>query len=267
MDAPRFIWDFYQLGGRVVTGVGGQGAPEHVNRTVGLKNQVNSSRRSRRGAGFTLLELVVVLGIVGVLSGLALAAYDAVGRRGALQSAAFDFQGMLTSARSRAISRGYPVWVVFYPQSSRNATTGGQGAYLLVDDVISRFSGSPAIIFNLALRVQPSASVQEQGGVTTVAFLEDYSKKVRFSALTPGQTNRYGQPFTQLTVQTCGFCTGSPSRGAIVFRPDGSARFVDGQGTYLRTPNQGMALSSLDLNHQYLFAISGPSGYVASFSP
>ena len=65
--------------------------------------------------------MVVVLGIVSVLAGLAMAAYDAVGRRGALQSAAFDLQGVLSSARAKAVSRGYPVWVVFHPTAGRGS--------------------------------------------------------------------------------------------------------------------------------------------------
>ncbi|WP_157774747.1 pilus assembly FimT family protein [Melittangium boletus] len=224
-----------------------------------MKSQANPARRAGRGAGFSLLEMVVVLGIVSVLAGLAMAAYDAVGRRGALQSAAFDLQGVLSSARAKAVSRGHPVWIVFHPTAGRASMTTGQGAFLMVEDTTSRFVPSPQLLFDLPLQVRNT--------VTAVYFLEDYSKKVRFSALTPGVVGPYKAPFLNLRVETCGFCSGAPPRGAIVFRPDGSARFVDGAGQYESVPNQALALSSLDLQHQYLFAISGPSGYVASFSP
>jgi|GEM_PF-2414662 len=268
MDDVGFFWDFYRVSGAVL-GTERQDALRRVvdpgvlldflNRTVGLKSQANPARRAGRGAGFSLLEMVVVLGIVSVLAGLAMAAYDAVGRRGALQSAAFDLQGVLSSARAKAVSRGYPVWVVFHPTAGRGSMTTGQGAFLMVDDTTSRFVPSPALLFGLALQVQNS--------VSAVYFLEDYSKKVRFSALTPGVVGPYKEPFSRLRVETCGFCSGATPRGAIVFRADGSARFVDGEGHYESLPNQALAFSSLDLQHQYLFAISGPTGYVASFSP
>jgi hypothetical protein len=77
----------------------------------------------------------------------------------------------------------------------------------------------------------------------------------------------FGAPFSGMAVQTCSFCSGtSVPRGAIVFYPDGGARFVDGQGTFLTSANQSVAFSSLEGRKQHLFAISGPAGYMASFA-
>ncbi|PTL77654.1 GspH/FimT family pseudopilin [Vitiosangium sp. GDMCC 1.1324] len=226
-----------------------------------MSNHANPAKRERRDGGFTLIEVMVVVAIIGVLTALSMVAYDSVGKRGALQNAAFDLQGTLTLARSEAVSRGYPIWIVLYTTASRKAPTGttGQGAFLMVEDTKNDFVRAPAGLFALPLK--------SAVGVPSVYFLEDYSKQVRFEAATPGVAGRYSQPFSTLNVQTCGFCSGTPLRGAIVFNPDGSARFVDGQGQYIAVANQALAFSSLDRKNQYLFAISGPSGYVAAFSP
>nr|QKW93592.1 prepilin-type N-terminal cleavage/methylation domain-containing protein [Archangium sp.] len=218
----------------------------------------NPAKHERRIRGVTLVEVMIVVAIIGVLAAMSMVAFDALGRRGALQNAAFDMQGVLTTARAQAVSRGYPMWIVLRPAASRKALEGGQGVFFLVEDAGSDYVRAPAGLFTL----EPKASAL----VSAAYFLEDYSKGVRFEALTPGETAQYAQPFSGLTVRTCGFCSETPLRGAIGFFPDGSARFVNGQGAYVFTKNQGLALSSLDRKTQYLFAIAGPTGYVTAFS-
>lgn len=229
-----------------------------------MMNHVNPARRECRARGFTLLEVLVVLAIVGVLTGMAVVAFDAVGRRGALQNAAFDFQGAMSLARTRAVSRGYPVWVVVYPTANREGLTGGMGAFSVVEDRNSTYVRNPAKLFALKLEVNV---VGDMGTVSAVYFLEDYNKKVRFESLTPGKVGVLGAPFKALAVQTCSFCSVSAHQsGAIGFFPDGSVRFIDGEGVYAFATNHTLALRSVEERTQQVFAISGPSGYMAVFS-
>ncbi|MFL5355160.1 Tfp pilus assembly protein FimT/FimU [Archangium sp.] len=240
-----------------------------------MNNHVNPAKHARRARGFTLLEVMIVVAILGVLTALSVVTYDAVGNRGALQNAAFDLQSTMSVARTRAMSRGYPVWVVFFSSANRKGQTGGDGAFMVVEDRSSRFVRNPVTLYSLELKPTATSSrdeltgqVVESGEVSSVYFLDDYNKKVRFGALKPGRVGLFGAPFTALAVQTCSFCSAAGSlQGAIAFSPDGGARFYDGGGNPVSGTNHSLALSSVDGLKQQIFAISGPSGYIAAFSP
>ena len=65
-----------------------------------------------RRAGFTLLELMVVLAIAGVLIGLASPEMSSMIRRQRLETAAADLYGAIDLTRSQAIARGARVQLV-----------------------------------------------------------------------------------------------------------------------------------------------------------
>jgi general secretion pathway protein H len=86
---------------------------------VTTRNNPNS-----KTAGFTLLELLVVLAIAGMLVALVPAAVSAVVPGTKARTAAFDMASTLRDARNLAISQSTPVDVVFDPESASYAIAG-----------------------------------------------------------------------------------------------------------------------------------------------
>jgi prepilin-type N-terminal cleavage/methylation domain-containing protein len=65
--------------------------------------------------GFTLAELLVVMGVIGVLSTLTLVSIRAIARDARLSSATNAVMAALDNARALAMKRNQPVLVAFYP--------------------------------------------------------------------------------------------------------------------------------------------------------
>lgn len=84
----------------------------------------NSFRRSR---GFTIIELMIVMVLMGVLASLAVPSYRSFMINQQLASASSDFLASLLQARSEAMRRGLPVSI--FPN---NGTSWDSGWYLSV---------------------------------------------------------------------------------------------------------------------------------------
>ncbi len=141
------------------------------------------TRRPRRGGGFSLLELVAVMVIVGILAGAAVVTLSTTtGNR--TKMAATQLLRDLTFARQRAVATGTPSWV--------RLETGPKTWSILTEDPVSGGTGwSDAAIIDDPATGQPfvqTLGVTPFFGVDLLTADFDGNDKVKFDWL--------GQPRT-----------------------------------------------------------------------
>ena len=126
-----------------------------------------SSSTRRPLGGFTLTELLIVMGVIGVLSTLTLVAVRVIARDARLSSATNTVMAALDNARALAMKRNKPVLVAFYPEvegrRSRveiiTAAWAGDGAVADIDnmpdgaayrpgDIVTCYNGKTVEILN-----------------------------------------------------------------------------------------------------------------------
>jgi prepilin-type N-terminal cleavage/methylation domain-containing protein len=105
--------------------------PAHQLRIVDLR----SLSQRERASAFTLLELLIVIGIIAVLLVLLAPAFTTIKSGGDVTSAAYTIKGVLDTARTYAKANNTYTWVGFYEedvsQPSTNPATPGTGRLVM----------------------------------------------------------------------------------------------------------------------------------------
>lgn len=216
--------------------------------------------------GFTLLETMIVLAIIGVLSSLAAATMSGVQQRAAPQNAAHDLYSTVARARARAVERGADVWVLVFPSVNKLGVDGaGGGAYFLYEDPDANFSSGGTVNYANF----PTTGVTTPGEndkLLASVWLDDSPAK---GALFGKPTNISSTgPFASISwaASGCTFCSGSPLRGAIVFNGDGAARFVDGDGATVSGRVAGLSIKGRTApNAGLLLGVASATGFISSY--
>ncbi|HEX5221367.1 MAG TPA: prepilin-type N-terminal cleavage/methylation domain-containing protein [Verrucomicrobiae bacterium] len=86
-----------------------------------------STTRSRQ-AGFTLIEIMVVVGIIGLIALISIPNIYQLAKKEGMRRAVMDMRDVLINARARAILSGSEVQLKFYPTENRFEITGGAPA-------------------------------------------------------------------------------------------------------------------------------------------
>jgi prepilin-type N-terminal cleavage/methylation domain-containing protein len=93
-------------------------------------------------AGFTLLELLVVMGIIALLMVLVAPAFTNLKSAGDITSAAYTIKGALDTARTYAKANNTYTWVGFFEENLSSMTPGTAGIGRLVISIVASKDGT-----------------------------------------------------------------------------------------------------------------------------
>jgi prepilin-type N-terminal cleavage/methylation domain-containing protein len=201
--------------------------------------------RDRQPRGFTLIEMMIVLAIVGVIAGLAGFSMTRTRPRASLAGTVIELRAALHQARLQALASGAQVVVMVFPGVSGEASSLGR-VVIYQDNAFDFFNTTSAVHFGnydaLALKAGP------RGEVTARL---DLPRGVTFGPATGlGTSATLPAPFATIPVRSdCTFCagTGAARRGAVVFDPRGRASFHDADGPALAVAGGSISVTSAEL--------------------
>lgn len=214
-------------------------------------------RRQRSRAGFTLIEAMIVVAIIGVLATLAGTALLYGTRRARLQNAAFEIQSMFSVAQMRAASSGYPNYVIFYDTGSKvgvaqlERKTNANLDWTTVNPDNLEAQGARLNHFDLS-STQVNLVAPSTWGVTLPAPFASVP-------LTVGGGGGLRS--------ACTFCIAATggSLGALKFLPDGTMEVATG-GDFLSGGAVGLQISEGGITRTRVIAVTAPVGTVRVFS-
>jgi len=86
----------------------------------------HTSAGSRTHKGFSLIEILVVIAIIGLLASVMMPAFNAIGRATSVSASASDVSALLEGARAHAMAQSTYTWVGFFQESSQaNSPSSG----------------------------------------------------------------------------------------------------------------------------------------------
>lgn len=179
--------------------------------------------------GFTLIELVIVVAVIGVITGLAYTTLSRARPRQVVANTMAELQTIVHGARQQALARGHDVVVMVFPTFVTPAGTsnpaGGVGRIIVMEDrdgvLLSAAAANNLDAYDPAKPSVPEPITQD----FTVFDLPPGLSLVT----APGKP--LAAPLDNLAApQSCSFCQGQVGRGALRFDSRGRASFYDQVG-------------------------------------
>ena len=110
-------------------------------------------------AGFTLLELLIVIVIVAILLVLMAPAFTSIRRGTDITSAAYTIKGVLDAARTYAKANNTYTWVGFYEEDVSSGTPGTAGTGRVVMSIVASKDGTKVYDAN-STSIDPTRLIQ-----------------------------------------------------------------------------------------------------------
>jgi prepilin-type N-terminal cleavage/methylation domain-containing protein len=111
-------------------------------RPVNTQQSTLNSVLERPPAGFTLLELLIVIGIIALLMVLIVPAFTNIKSGTDVTSAAYTIKGVLDTARTYAKANNTYTWVGFYEEDISSTTPATPGVGRLVMSIVASKDGT-----------------------------------------------------------------------------------------------------------------------------
>ncbi len=99
-------------------------------------------RRGDRSRAFTLIEMLVVMGIIAILMVLVAPAFTSLKSAGDVTGAAYTVKGALDQARTYAKANNTYTWVGFYEEDVSSTTPASPGSGRLVMSIVASKDGT-----------------------------------------------------------------------------------------------------------------------------
>ena len=234
---------------------------------------MRSRTRASRAAGFTIIELAIVLAVVAILSAAAVTSLSRGKTRASLLGATTELASLLHQARQTALGTGTPVAVLLYKGYSAPGSLSTGYVIVYQDACFDFFSGGATCGVTYAT-YDPAVLAFGTSGTTKSAVLDTMTLP---RGVIVGPANGMGTgttlraPIAGIPVDVdCSFC--GTTGGAVVFDASGQASFYSLAGGSQTGPlavNGGASVSlgydtavTPDLTGQRTLVILSASGVV-----
>jgi len=199
------------------------------------------TRNRTSGRGYTLLELVVTVCIIGILAALAAIGMNRYKPRAGLANTAAEVTALLNYARQNAQSSGNDTIVMFFTGFAN--PSGGIGRVIVYEDPNFNFFNAASAInfggYNPAAPAIPAAPASSSFETLDLPRVTTFGYNVVAVGPLPAP---YGPTIAPALASPCSFCAGG--RGAVLFDARGRARFYNANGAPLAIAGGTLAFTS-----------------------